>query len=78
MDGLSVQTVLKDRNCLFWNVSILLEDKVQYIKEKWYNKFMLCLRAKSFNHQLQFLIYPYPLKIQLGICYYDNNDNVLC
>jgi hypothetical protein len=58
MEGLSVQTVARDGNCLFQILSILLEDEGQYnkLRRKLYNKFILYLRAKSSNLQLQLLV----------------------
>jgi hypothetical protein len=53
-DGLSVQTVAVGGKCLFRSLSILLEDEGQYskLRQKRYKNFVLCLRAKSFNHHL--------------------------
>jgi hypothetical protein len=53
MEGLSLQTIALEENCLFRSVNILLEDEGQYnkLRQRRHDEFMLNLRAKSFNHQ---------------------------
>jgi hypothetical protein len=53
MEGLSLQTIVLEENCLFRSVNILLEDEGQYnkLRQQQHDEFMLNLRAKSFNHQ---------------------------
>jgi hypothetical protein len=56
MGELLAQNVARDRNCLFWIFSVLLEDNCRTKDEgSQYNKFILYLWAKSFSHQLQLL-----------------------
>jgi hypothetical protein len=56
MDRLSVQTVARGVNCLFRSLKILLDDEGQYNDKKLDSKFVLYLRAKSFNLQIQLLV----------------------
>jgi hypothetical protein len=50
MDGLSAQSVARDRKYLYLSLSTLLQDKGLC------SKFMLQLRAWSFDHKLQLLV----------------------
>jgi hypothetical protein len=57
MDGLSVQTVTKNGNCLFKSLSSLLDDEVQY-NRLWQKA--ICMCTITGNSSAQFLpVYEY-------------------
>jgi hypothetical protein len=58
IDVLSVQTVTRDRSCVFQSLSLLLEEEGQYnrLGKKLHNKSVLYLKARSLSHHLHFLV----------------------